>query len=485
MIKKTIIGLSVCTVTLFAQSEPFHIELDIYTNKSFLSKSFKLKKSGKITTKVPASTNLLDIKYHIGKKCTINGAILSQDKKVKDELSKRIDKLINQKNTIDINIQALLAKEKLLKSLSLEKQSDFNKIDKITKYLMQNLIINSSDILKLQKKSKKIEDILKNSNVISRKYKNLEVAYTCKKSKKSLEISYPQDKLRFNSFYDINANINAKTVTIDKRAKLNYKGIENFNNIDINLYSYIYNQNIQPQKFYPKYLNKKSPAFYKQAKSMIKTENSMMLNAKGSQIQHQDLNSKSVYNIRNTKLLYGDKNIFHVDTEVTNANFKTVIDAYGTSKAYLQASIKTQKNYPKGYAKIYLNSNPIASKYMQEIKKDTNTKIYFAEDEHIQIKKELIKTLDEKTFFGDKSISTLKWEYKIINTKPSDAQISFINRVPVSKDANIVVKTLLNPQPTSTDAKGKLKWDFNLKSKETKKIIFGYEISKRIKATNN
>lgn len=73
-----------------------------------------------------------------------------------------------------------------------------------------------------------------------------------------------------------------------------------------------------------------------------------------------------------------------------------------------------------------------------------------------------------KLLHKDKSISTLKWEYEIINTKLSDAQIDFINRVPISKNANIVVKTLLNPQPTSTNTEGKLNMKYQ---KELKRLI--------------
>lgn len=479
MLKKTVVGLF-CTVALFAQTEPFHTELDIYTNKSFLKKSFKLKQSSKITTKVPSSINLLDVQYNIGKNCTIDGAILSQKKKLQDEISKNIDKLKKKKQNLNIELQALFAKEKLLKSLSLKDQTSPAKIDKISSYMMQNLIINSKEIVRLKEKIKQIDQMLKDINGIDRKYKDLEVAYTCKKSKKTLEISYPQNNIKYSGFYDINADTKAKTLTIDKRAKIDYKGIENFNNIDINIYSYVYNQNVKPQKFYPRYLGQNTPKMYKQAKAIMRSE-AVMLDSNGANaITHQEMETKSFYNIRNTKLIYGDKNVFHVDTEVLNTNFKTIIDAYGTSKAYLQASIKTKKNYPKGFVKLYLNHNPIASIFMPRIKKEADTKLYFGEDEQIQIKKELIKTEDEKTFFGSKNISTLKWEYKIINKKSKNAEISFINRVPVSKDAGIDVKIITVPDATSVTAKGKMTWDFILKAKETKNIVFGYEISKRV-----
>ncbi len=143
----------------------------------------------------------------------------------------------------------------------------------------------------------------------------------------------------------------------------------------------------------------------------------------------------------------------------------------------MEATIKTKKDYSGAHTNYFLNQNPIAARYMGKIQKNRNTKLYFGEDEHIQIKKELIKTLDEKTFFGDKKISTQNWKYTIINNKPFATDIEFITRIPVSKDADITVKTLAQPKFDSQSAKGKTIWNFKLKKDGKKEIIFGYEVS--------
>ena len=194
-------------------------------------------------------------------------------------------------------------------------------------------------------------------------------------------------------------------------------------------------------------------------------------------VQHEELATKSVYKIKEAKLKSGENNLLHVDKEIVDASFKTTIDAYGSNKAYLEAIFKSKKEYSGAYANYFLNQNPIASRYMDKIQKDKETKLYFGEDEHIQIKKELIKTLDEKTFFGDKKISTQNWEYTITNTKPYNTKVEFITRVPVSKDGDIKVKTLAQPKFDSQNAEGKTIWKFNLNPKTNKKIIFGFEVS--------
>jgi hypothetical protein len=166
-----------------------------------------------------------------------------------------------------------------------------------------------------------------------------------------------------------------------------------------------------------------------------------------------------------------------IDKEIIDAKFQTIIDAYGTNRAYLEAIIRTNKNYQSALSDFSLDENKIATRRIKRLHKGKKEILYFGEDEHIQIKKELIKTLNDKTFFGDTRVSTQNWSYKITNKKLSSVNISFVQRVPVSKDADITVKTTATPKYTNQKANGKTIWNFKLEPKETKSIIFGYEIS--------
>ncbi len=248
---------------------------------------------------------------------------------------------------------------------------------------------------------------------IKEEFKELKTSYTCKSTQSKLKISYPQDSIRYTPFYNISANINNKSLSIEKKATLFYSGVENYENVDLNIYSYRYNQNVAPQHFYPEYLGQKRVAPY--AKTMMAMDSVQKSAPNIEKIQHQELATKSLYKIKSAKLKANENNLLHVDKEILNASFKTIIDAYGTNRAYMEASIKTKKDYSGAHANYFLNQNPIAARYMGRVQKDKETKIYFGEDEHIQIEKELIKTLDEKTFFGDKKVSTQNWKYTIKN----------------------------------------------------------------------
>ncbi|WP_024954495.1 DUF4139 domain-containing protein [Sulfurospirillum arcachonense] len=471
--KKLLLGLTLLTINLSANTKPLHVELDIYANQSFLNKSFTLQNSGEITTQVPAYSTLENIKYKIASSCAIQKHNLSNTIKNPNE---NIEKLNEKKRQITHEIEALVAKESLLKSLSLQKIDKVSKIDSITLYLTKNLVANATQIDTLKKELTQIEKELKETQALDKEYKELKITYTCDRENKKLQIIYPQNSIKYTPFYNISANINNKSISIEKKATLLFQGTENFKNIDLNIYSYRYNQNVAPQPFYPTYLGEERPKVYKKAlMAMNDSVKESSINTRN--IQHTDLATKSVYKISNVSLFSGEKNLLHVDNQLINATFRSVIDAYGTNKAYLEAIIKTKKDYSSAYAQYFLDSNPVAKRYMEKIYKDKETKIYFGENEHIQVKKELIKTLDEKTFFGDKKVSTQNWKFTIINKNPYSENINFITKVPVSKDANIKVKTLVEPAFDTQNAKGKTQWNFTLKANQDKTIFFGYEIS--------
>ena len=471
--KKIMIGLLYCGIPLLAASTPLHVDLNIYTNKAFLTKQFELKTQGYITTKIPTFLNLTDIRYQIPESCEVDNTVLSNNKKI---VNNELEKFINLKSNLTYEVEAIFAKNKLLKTLSLKNQSDLSKIDETSEFLSQHLVENFKEIDKLKKYILSLDKKIKNTNTLLSEFKELTITYTCKQENKILSINYPQQKIKNNSFYNINANINNKSVTIEKKANIFYKGVESLPQVDINIYSYGFNQSVAPRPFYPKYLGGKEVIAYSKMATMAvmgKTPRKV----KQSKAVHQNLKTKSMYKIKDTKLLTSQYNLFTVDKKLINADFKTVIDAYGTNKAYLEATIKTKKDYQGSMAKYFLNSNPISSRHINKIQKDKETKLYFGEDEHIQIKKNLVKTLDEKTFFGDKKISTQNWEYTITNKKPYTTKISFQERVPVSKDGDIKVQLLTQPKADFQNAEGLLRWDFTLEPNKDKKIIFGYEVS--------
>lgn len=236
---------------------------------------------------------------------------------------------------------------------------------------------------------------------------------------------------------------------------------------------------MKPHTFYPKYLRNSKPVQYKE--SMMKSASMAVAprsEMKNSKVIRKELNTIYSYSLSDITLKMNKKSIIDLDAEITDAKFGYIIDAYGSNKAYLQANFKTKKTYKRLHVQEFLNSMPIASEYIYEIKENIPHKLYFGENQFVHVKKELIKTKNENEFFTDKETSIQKWEYTITNNNKKDIDVEFIARTPVSKDGDITVESIAEPMYDKQSTEGKTIWNFKLEKNGKKDIIFGYKIKR-------
>ncbi|MBE0491486.1 MAG: DUF4139 domain-containing protein [Sulfurospirillum sp.] len=473
--KSIFIFFALTLISLFASQT-----LEIYTNKAFLSKTFLLQKEGKIELATPKYTTLEDISFKLESTCTLGDIQLGTKAEVRDEYSLHVEQLQAQKNTLTSQIKALHAQEELLKTLSLQAQFDIKKIETITEYLGANLIKNQSKIDAFVQKLREVEEQLQELQAHKKEIKSLQVNYTCKDFNKHLTIIYEQKEITFEPFYELYADQKQGTIHLQYKAKISQNSLTDLNNSNIFIYSYAINNQVNPQVFYPHYIYKQQPITYKEkaltSRAMVANE---AINAQAETIELQELGSKYVYKLTNVSLPLQKKVIFDIDSQIMPAKFSTYIDAYGTDQAFMQATFKANKEYQNAPAKLYLNTMPIAQNQNFSIKKEQAATLYFGLNQFLHVDKKLIQTDMKKTFFADNEIDTKKWHYTISNVSKNALHVNFVHRVPVSKDANITVKTLAEPLYTSQNAEGRTHWEFALKPDETKEIIFGYEIIKK------
>lgn len=456
--------------------------LDIYTNSAFITKTTTLEKSGDVTLQVPAYTTLLDIRFSLQKGCEISNPELSKKLELETKDSLHVKNLLEEKSKILNEINALKAKEELLKTLSLKNEFDVKKIEKISSYLTTNLIKNQNEINMQEKRLKEIEKILQESVTLDKEYKNLHVSYQCQSDKSKLQISYALKELSFTPFYEIYANDTQANIKLKYRAKISQNGLEDLKNIDMHIYSYALNKEVNPQVFYPRYIYKKPETLYKESVAAIMPR-ALMKNSdtliEQREITLEELGTKYVYSIKDVTLELNKELLIDINTEQIDAKYTSYIDGYGTNKAYLEAEFLTKYEYQSAPVKLFLNAMPISQYTMPPIKKESPTKLYFGENQFLHVNKELIKTESQKTLFGGSEVDTQKWKYTLTNRAKKTLHVSFVQSVPVSKDGDVTVKTIAEPNYTSQSAEGKTSWEFELKTDETKEIIFGYEITKK------
>jgi len=97
-------------------------------------------------------------------------------------------------------------------------------------------------------------------------------------------------------------------------------------------------------------------------------------------------------------------------------------------------------------------------------------------DKRIVVKREKQKELTSRKFIGTNQKETYAWEISIRNTKAEPIKISLEDQVPVSQNSQIEVTAIDIAGAKYNKDTGKLSWELNLQSNETKKIVFKYEV---------
>ena len=350
---------------------------------------------------------------------------------------------------------------------------------------------NFNWIYQLEKNLKETNEEL---NKVIRKRANtrftkFEYDVTCNDTNEVL-ISYPVYNVAKNGFYELGYVSKEKKINIKNSSFITQSTGVDFKNIDINLYTYNFTNQLKPNRFTPKYLDIYAPEpinYSMEADVMMNNAPlKKMARTKASvprpTFAYVEDTTKSFFKASNISLVSGKKTEVTFAKDEYKANNSLEIDGYSSTQAFYKVDFKSKKLYGVLNAKLYLDGTYIGRNSLREIKKDKKSDIYFGANRFIDIKKELIKDMKEEPFFSMSKLKTAKiWEYKITNNSNETQKISLLDRVPVSKHEDIKVKLIGKTKETKLDKNGKIYFDFELKPNENKTINFGYEIEKPIK----
>jgi len=237
-------------ISLYAQTNPLHVRVDIYKNISFITKSFQINGQKNISLKLPAQINLENISIK-AKNCDFNDIVLSNPKSFEDKKSK---KLIEKIAKLTNQILSLQETNNILKTISL-KDKKVDDLPKIMDYFSKNFMQNIEKLEEAKNELKKANEQLKIlRNQKSKKYKTFNAHATCR-DKQIVQVTYLDSNFKIRNFYNIKLESGNKTLTLIKKIKIIQKTGEDFDNLDIYAHSNIYNRTISPIPFYPRYLN--------------------------------------------------------------------------------------------------------------------------------------------------------------------------------------------------------------------------------------
>merc|ERR1711879_41325 len=234
--------------------------------------------------------------------------------------------------------------------------------------------------------------------------------------------------------------------------------------------TYNFIHQLKPYRFTPKYLDiYKNPRIsYEKAEiTMDAVPMKKLARANASAkptFAYVEDTTKSFFKASNINLLSGKKTEVLFAKDKYEANDSLEIDGYSKSQAFFKVDFKSKKLYGVLNSKQYLDATYIGRSNLNEIKK------------------ELVKDMQNEPFFSINKLKTQKiWDYEITNNSNKTQKISLVERVPVSKHEDIKVVLIGKSKQTILEKNGKITFDFELKPKEVKKINFGYEIEKPTK----
>lgn len=470
------------SVSLFAFSDVKSI--DIFTNKTFVNQKLD---TNKTSVDLLGQIRLEDIRFIAPEQCIINSSDVVLTNFENDDLSMKIENLKEKINIKQNKVKALNSNIAFLEKTSLTNIANSKSLLDTSTFFKKEILDNHNQIFKLKKLLKKDNEELKKLTKTRTSSKFTKLTYNISCDSEVL-VSYPLYNLSRSGFYEINYDSKDKQIEIKNSSFITQSSGIDFKNIDINLYTYNFIHQLKPYRFTPKYLDiYKNPRIsYEKAEiTMDAVPMKKLARANASAkptFAYVEDTTKSFFKASNINLLSGKKTEVLFAKDKYEANDSLEIDGYSKSQAFFKVDFKSKKLYGVLNSKQYLDATYIGRSNLNEIKKDKKSSIYFGANRFIDVKKELVKDMQNEPFFSINKLKTQKiWDYEITNNSNKTQKISLVERVPVSKHEDIKVVLIGKSKQTILEKNGKITFDFELKPKEVKKINFGYEIEKPTK----
>ncbi len=133
-------------------------------------------------------------------------------------------------------------------------------------------------------------------------------------------------------------------------------------------------------------------------------------------------------------------------------------------------------NLVPGNAKIYFDESYLGQTIIDPTTTKDTLYLNLGRDNSINIKRTILKEKCKTQTIGDHIIVTKVVEITIRNTKNINLDFEIEDQVPITNDENIKISYTAEQKPSYNTYTGKLLWQMNLKSKDTKKLQFTYEV---------
>nr|WP_315083852.1 DUF4139 domain-containing protein [uncultured Campylobacter sp.] len=453
--------------------------LEIYANSAFLYQSFGAQKSN-FSVNVPEYLDIRSIE--IAGSCEVRELSLGEIEPVKNaEFAK---KEADEKSLRELNdrLVALKAQQRFLSDFASLKDRSLASLKADSQKVYDEVLLVAGEISKTDEQIGKLKE--KISKYVIKNERRLNANFGCDPS--FVKISYPVDVSAY-THNELSADLASSKIEVAQKLSVQNPLNAELANLTIALYPYEYSSQTAPQPFYPWYEGEPArPAPAAAYKKDVMLEEAAMDRAApaaearssyartGANIENS---FSKVWKISGISLKAGEAGEFSFDKQSLDAKFDLLIDGYGSEAAYVRAKFSPERNIEESETLIKLDGVQIGLVHLG-FAANAEATAYLGKNSLIEVKKEQANNFTKNSFFGGESKNSMAWEYEIKNGSKRAWNVVLQERAPVSTHEDVKVALKNSPEQNSLGKDGLLSWDFELKPGESKKIHFGYELSK-------
>ncbi len=453
--------------------------LDIYANSAFLHQNFGAQKSN-FSVNVPEYLDIRSIE--IAGSCEVREASLEDSEPVKNaEFAK---KEADEKSLRELNdrLVALKAQQRFLSDFASLKDRSLASLKADSQKVYDEVLLVAGEISKTDEQIGKLKE--KISKYVIKNERRLNANFGCDPS--FVKISYPVDVSAY-THNELSADLASGKIEVTQKISVQNPLNAELANLTIALYPYEYSSQTAPQPFYPWYEGEPArPAPAAAYKKDVMLEMATMdrvapaAEARSSYARtgaNIENSLSKVWKISGVSLKAGEAGEFSFDKQSLDAKFDLLIDGYGSEAAYVRAKFSPERNIEEGETLIKLDGVQIGLVHLG-FAANAEATAYLGKNSLIEVKKEQANNFTKNSFFGGESKNSMAWEYEIKNGSKRAWNVVLQERAPVSTHEDVKVALKNSPEQSSLGKDGLLSWELELKPGESKKIRFGYELSK-------
>ena len=453
--------------------------LEIYANSAFLHQNFGAQKSN-FSVNVPEYLDIRSIE--IAGSCEVRELSLGEIEPVKNaEFAK---KEADEKSLRELSdrLVALKAQQRFLSDFASLKDRSLASLKADSQKIYDEVLLVAGEISKTDEQIVKLKEKISKYHI--KNERRLNANFGCDPS--FVKINYPVDVSAY-THNELSADLASGKIEVAQKLSVQNPLNAELANLTIALYPYEYSSQTAPQPFYPWYEGepaRPAPAAAYKKDVMLETaamdrvapvaEARSSYARTGSNIESS---LSKVWKISGVSLKAGEAGEFSFDKQSLDAKFDLLIDGYGSEAAYVRAKFNPERNIEEGETLIKLDGVQIGLVHLG-FAANSEATAYLGKNSLIEVKKEQANNFTKNSFFGGESKNSMAWEYEIKNGSKRAWNVVLQERAPVSTHEDVKVALKNSPEQSSLGKDGLLSWDFELKPGESKKIHFGYELSK-------